>query len=165
MRRYRIFAVLLALGAVQAAELAAAQQKFLGKFKNWFAYREDQGAVRLCYIASIPKKETGKYTKRGETYILVTHRPHKSERDVFELNAGYTYKKNSAVTLNIDGQITKLVTSDANAWAKTNKTDRALAAAMAKGRQLIVTGISSRGTKTTDTYSLAGFTAAYRVIG
>ena len=36
---------------------------------------------------------------------------------------------------------------------------------MAKGRQLIVTGYSSRGTKTTDTYSLAGFTAAYKAIG
>ncbi|MEE2761375.1 MAG: invasion associated locus B family protein [Pseudomonadota bacterium] len=165
MRRCRIFAVFLALGAVQATELAAAQQKFLGEFKNWFAYREDQGAVRLCYIASIPKKETGKYTKRGETYILVTHRPHKSERDVFELNAGYAYKKNSTVTLNIDGQITMLVTSGGSAWAETDKTDRALAAAMARGQQLIVTGISSRGTKTTDTYSLAGFTAAYRVIG
>ena len=165
MRLYKILAVLLVLGGGQIAEPALAQQKYLGNFKNWFAYREDQGAVRICYIASIPKNETGKYNKRGETYILVTHRPHESKQDVFELNAGYTYKKNSAVNLNIDGQLTKLITKDGRAWAETAKADRSLAAAMAKGRQLIVTGISSRGTKTIDTYSLAGFTAAYRAIG
>ena len=30
---------------------------------------------------------------------------------------------------------------------------------------MTVKGISGRGTKTTDTYSLKGFTAAYRTIG
>jgi hypothetical protein len=30
---------------------------------------------------------------------------------------------------------------------------------------MIITGFSSRGTKTIDTYSLSGFTAAYTAIG
>ena len=162
----RVFAnVMLVLTLVILSAPGFAQQKYLDEFKDWFAYREDQGEVRLCYIASIPKKETGKYTSRGETFILVTHRPNESKRDVFELQAGYTYKKQSQVTLNIDGTVTKLVTNGASAWSETDKSDRELAAAMAKGRQLIVTGYSSRGTKTTDTYSLAGFTAAYKAIG
>ena len=136
----RVFAnVMLVLTLVILSAPGFAQQKYLDEFKDWFAYREDQGAVRLCYIASIPKKETGKYTSRGETFILVT--------------------------LNIDGTVTKLVTNGASAWSETDKSDRELAAAMAKGRQLIVTGYSSRGTKTTDTYSLAGFTAAFKAIG
>ena len=161
----RVSGLLLVISLVIFSAPGFAQQKYLGEFKDWFAYREDQGAVRLCYIASIPKKEPGKYTSRGETFILVTHRPNESKRDVFELQAGYTYKKQSKVALNIDGTVTKLVTNGASAWAETNKSDRKLAAAMAKGRQLIVTGFSARGTKTTDTYSLAGFTAAYRAIG
>ena len=33
--------------------------------------------------------------------------------------------------------------------------------AMKKGIKLIVTGVSTRGTKTVDTYTLTGFTAAY----
>ena len=32
---------------------------------------------------------------------------------------------------------------------------------MKKGIELIITGISKRGTKTTDIYTLKGFTAAY----
>ena len=44
------------------------------------------------------------------------------------------------------------------AW--TNK-DKEVIYAMKKGVQLTVSGISKRGTKTTDTYTLNGFTAAY----
>ncbi|MBT3552144.1 MAG: hypothetical protein HOO19_12000 [Rhodospirillaceae bacterium] len=164
----QVRSALLALAVLAVAGLslpAFAQQKYLGEFKDWFAYRENKGPGRTCYIASIPKKETGKYTSRGETFILVTHRPGDAKRDVFELRAGYTYKKQSKVTLNIDGNVTKLVPIGASAWAETDKIDRALAAAMARGRQMMVTGFSARGTKTTDTYSLAGFTAAYRAIG
>jgi hypothetical protein len=35
---------------------------------------------------------------------------------------------------------------------------------MQSGSQMIVTGISGRGAKTSDTYSLLGFTAAYNAI-
>ena len=35
---------------------------------------------------------------------------------------------------------------------------------MKKGNQMIVTGVSARGTKTTDTYSLNGITAALKAM-
>ena len=166
MRRLNIpLGILFGLSALLISVPASAQQKYLGEFKDWFAYHEGSGADRICYIASIPKKETGKYSKRGETFILVTHRPGENERDVFELQAGYSYKKKSEVTVNIDGKVSKLFTAGGSAWARDKKSDRALAAAMARGRQMIVTGFLGRGTKTVDTYSLAGFTAAYKVIG
>jgi hypothetical protein len=37
-------------------------------------------------------------------------------------------------------------------------------AAMRDGKQMVVKGVSSRGTKTTDTYSLAGVSQAYDAI-
>ena len=36
---------------------------------------------------------------------------------------------------------------------------------MKRGRKMVVKGKSSRGTATTDTYSLTGFSAAYKAIG
>ena len=36
---------------------------------------------------------------------------------------------------------------------------------MIRGARLVVKGTSSRGTKTTDTYSLKGFSAAFKAIG
>ena len=42
--------------------------------------------------------------------------------------------------------------------------DKAVVAAMSKGASLTVQGNSSRGTPTVDTYSLQGFSAAYKAI-
>ena len=89
----------------------------------------------------------------------------KNKVDIFELVAGYTYKKDSGVTIKIGSQKFELFTSGGTAWAKTSNTDRALARAMKRGNTMTVAGTSSRGTKTLDTYSLKGFTAAYNAIG
>jgi invasion protein IalB len=79
--------------------------------------------------------------------------------------AGYTYKKDSGVTIKIGSQTLELFTSGGTAWAKKSRTDRALAKAMKRGNTMTVAGTSNRGTKTLDTYSLKGFTAAYNAIG
>ena len=41
------------------------------------------------------------------------------------------------------------------------KTDNEIVKAMIRGSQMLIEGTSSRGTETTDTFSLSGFTAAY----
>ena len=134
---------------------------------HWEAYKSGSGKSRFCFVGSEPIKKTGAYKRRDKTYVLVTQRPNdkKNKVDIFELVAGYTYKKDSGVTIKFGGQKFELFTSGGSAWAKTPKPDRALARAMKRGNTMTVTGISSRGTRTTDTYSLKGFTAAYNAIG
>ena len=134
---------------------------------HWEAYRSGSGTTRFCFVGSEPIKETGAYKRRDKTYVLVTHRPNdkKNKVDIFELVAGYTYKKGSTVTIRIGNQKFKLFTSGGTAWAETPKTDQALARAMKRGNIMTVVGTSSRGTRTLDTYSLKGFTAAYNAIG
>ena len=155
---------LFATSIVYAANAAAAQT-FVKTTGDWSAFKYGSGKSRSCYIASAPQKETGNYKRRGDTFVLVTHRPGEGARDVFELRAGYLYKKDSSVTVVIDGQNFDLFTQGSTAWAKDDKTDGALARAMIRGSKMRVTGISARGTKTVDTYSLRGFTAAYKIIG
>jgi hypothetical protein len=140
-------------------------QTLINNFSDWSAFTNGKGAAKTCYIASTPKKETGNYKARGNTYILVTHRPREQSHNVFELRAGYVYRKNSQVIVNIDGQIYKLFTDRGTAWANDAKADRSISNMMIRGKSLIVTGFSGRGTKTEDTYSLSGFTAAYKAIG
>lgn len=147
------------------AAASAAAQTFIKTTGDWSAFKDDSSKSRSCYIASAPKKETGNYKRRGDTFVLISHRPGESAWDVFELRAGYAYKKDSRVTLVIDGQKFDLFTQQSAAWAKDEKTDRALARAMIRGSKMIVTGTSARGTTTVDTYSLRGFTAAYKTIG
>ena len=50
-------------------------QTLIGDFGDWTAFTDGSGKNKVCYIASEPKKETGNYKRRGNVYVLVTHRP------------------------------------------------------------------------------------------
>ena len=57
-----------------------------------------------------------------------------------------------------------LFTLKDRAWAETPELDSKIVLAMKSGNKLLVSGTSSRGTKTEDTYSLFGFTASLKLI-
>jgi invasion protein IalB len=158
-----LFALSVAALSPTAIAWAAPQQKPLGTFGDWTAVT-DGGDKRLCYIGSAPKKAEGKYTTRGDAHVLVTHRPTDKVKGEVSVSAGYPYKEDKVAEVEIDGKKFKLFTRGENAWAYDAAADRAMVAAMKAGKQLIVRGTSSRGTATTDTYSLAGFTAALAAI-
>ena len=96
--------------------------------------------------------------------MLITHRPADKTRDVVSVVAGYSYKADSDVRVDIDGKNHTLFTHGERAWARDSATDRRLVDAMRSGRKMVVRGTSERGTATTDTYSLSGFTAAHQAI-
>ena len=158
-------AVALALAIFAAGSTAMAQGiERLGDFGDWNAYQFNENGNIACYIASAPTKAKGNYTKRGEVFSIVTHRPSESRRDEVSFIAGYTYKKDSSVEVSIGAESFKLFTQSDGAWAPDKEADAALVTAMIKGRGMVVKGTSSRETKTTDTYSLSGFTKAYKAI-
>lgn len=146
-------------------EARAAVPQVLGEYGDWVAYyyRDTSGAV--CYMASTPKKDEGKYTKRGDIYTVITHRPAENSFDVVNINAGYTYKKDAKVVIKIGAKtFDKLFASGDKAWAVSEKADKEIVEAMKKGNRMVIHGTSSKGTATKDTYSLKGFTSAYRAI-
>ena len=154
-----------ALGAAVlalAAGWAEAAPKFIAGNDHWGAYQSGAGSKRTCFVHGAPEKSRGKYTRRGKTYLQVTHRPGEKERHVASVTAGYIYKKGSGVELVVDGRKFSLFTHGDTAWGKDEKTDREIVRALKKGKKATVKGRSSRNTLTTDSYSLAGFTKAYR---
>lgn len=161
-----LLVVVAATGSAVVAPPAQAQDvTTLGKFRHWTAYTYDEGGGnKVCYIASQPQKDEGNYTRRGEIYAIVQHRPAEGTRNVFSIDAGYSYQDDSDVTVSIDGTRTfTLFTHKETAWA-SDEDDARLVEAMKAGGTMVVKGTSSRGTQTTDTYSLMGFTNAYNSI-
>ena len=148
-----------------ASSGAAAQQKTIGAFGDWTAVADGTGAKRICYVGSMPKKAEGKYKQRDDAHVLVTHRPAEKVTGEVSVTAGYTYRNGSTVDVDIGGKTFKLFSRNENGWAYDAAADKAIVAAMKAGSKMTVRGTSSRGTVTTDTYSLAGFSAAYHVIG
>lgn len=163
MKKILFMAIACGLAFCGAAE--AASPKLIGEYNDWSAYYYQEGKNLVCYMASSPKKDEGKYTSRGNIYVVVTHRPGEKSFDVVNFVAGYTYKKDSAVQVKIGKKvIDRMFVDQDKAWAINEKVDKELVTAMKNGERMIVHGTSSRGTETKDTYSLSGFSAAYRAI-
>lgn len=142
----------------------APQPKAIGQFDDWAAVTFEEEGNLVCYMTSEPQNMEGDYTQRGRVYALVTHRPANDSLNVVTFIAGYTYDSGSEVTAEIGDLEFTLFTQDDGAWAVDGDTDQKLVEAMRKGRDMVVRGVSSRGTKTTDTYSLMGFSRAYGAI-
>jgi len=155
-------ALLIALVAVPVAQ--AQGIKTIGIFGDWSAFQFSEDGNPACYMSSEPTKATGDYKQRGEVFAIITHRPAEKRIGEVSIIAGYTFQKDSPVALAIGQQGFELFTQDDGAWAPDAATDKKLVQAMKKGNRMVVKGTSSRGTLTTDTYSLKGFTKAYGAI-
>lgn len=142
----------------------AQEPRVLAVHGDWTAYVFTENGNKVCYMASQPIKAEGKYSKRGDIFALITHRPAEDSRDVFSYITGYTYKPNSNVTVKIGSKSFSLFTQNDMAWTVDDKTDRDLAEGIRNGSRMVVTGRSSRGTLTTDTFSLKGSSAAHDAI-
>ena len=113
-----------------------------------------------CYIGSLPiKSDLPETKKRGENYILV-YKIIGSEENIVQVEAGYQYNLDKDIIVKIDNAPFEFYsTEDSSETAWTNNDDKVVYA-MKKGLELVLSGQSSRGTITNDTYTLTGFTSA-----
>ena len=120
---------------------------------------EDRGvwqkSSNSCAIAQRPLKEEGDCTSRGKTFFVV-----QKMSDVIQvyIEAGYPYK-DQYIKVSIDGVDHTFFPDNKTAWSLDD--DRKIIEAMKAGIDMIIEGTSSRGTLTTDTYTLKGFTRAF----
>jgi hypothetical protein len=146
------------LTAVLAASPAFADTaKSLGKFGDWQSFAYSDKAGKVCYAASSPKRSTNNPKGRGDAFVTITHRPSDKSFDVVSITAGYTFKKDAAVEIDVGGSKFDLYTQADTAWSRA---DKAVVAAMAKSKSLVVHGSPVKGEATVDTYSLDGFPKA-----
>jgi len=109
-----------------------------------------------CSIFQIPVSEKGDYSKRGTVLFYVFK---DDSTEYVRIDAGYPYDPNKYVKVSIDGNNFQFFGEIDSAWSM--KDDRLIIDAMKAGKALTVVGYSQRGTETTDTYTLIGFTNAY----
>lgn len=162
IQNFLLLSVLLGLCVVFIpSQVLAGQPRLMATYGDWEVYVFFEDNNKVCYMASQPKFKEGNYTKRGEPFALITHRPADNTRDVFSYLTGYTYDAGSEASVEIDGQDFTLFTQDETAWGPDAETDRKLVRAIRDGSKMVVKGTSSRGTLTTDTFSLKGSSKAY----
>ena len=147
-----------------ASAADAQEPRRLGTYGEWTAYTFVENGNKVCYMASQPNKAEGDYTRRGDVFALITHRPGENTKNVFSYMTGYGYKPGSDATVKIGSDTYTLFTQDETAWTPDPQSDNRLASAIRRGVNMIVKGTSARGTVTTDTFSLKGSAAAHDAI-
>lgn len=164
LQALKIFTIGLLLGLPGLSGASAQDVTVIGTHGAWtaYSYQEDSGLV--CYMASEPTKAEGNYTRRGDVFALVTHRPSEDSIDVVSIVAGYPYKENSDATVRVGSSSFDMFTHGERAWNRDEATDKTMVQTMIRGSSMTVKGTSGRDTLTTDTYSLSGFTAAHKDI-
>lgn len=144
---------------------ADTEPKQIGVFDDWLAYSYDAADSKVCYISSIPKASEPKNAKRDPAFFLVTHMPGRKPPVKGEVSTiiGYPFKEGEIVKLSIDEQDYEMFSKGDTAWVDTG-SDKKVVAAMKAGKSLKIEGTSWRGTRTVDTYSLMGISAALDAI-
>ena len=118
-------------------------------------------ADEYCYIGSLATEtDLPSDKKRGDFYVLV-YKNIGNPDTIVQIEAGYSYKVSSDIIISIDKGEYKFYTTEDLPTAAWTEEDSKVIFAMKKGLKLKVTGESSRGTITNDTYTLTGFTAEY----
>ena len=121
--------------------------------ESWNFVKSDE----YCLIQSSPiKTDIPEGKIRGEHGIIV-YTMHKNPELIVQITAGFDYKSSSSIEVQIDNGSYDFYTDSDTAWALD---DKKVIFAMKKGLELVVTSISSKGTKVIDKYTLKGFTSA-----
>ena len=137
----------------------------LGQFEHWSAQSFEVDGELVCSMWSQPQLDEGKYTRRGDIFVWITHRPKRETTNRVSFEMGYPIKAGLQLKVRIDGEDYSLFTDGSTAWNIDKAADTKMVRAMRAGKEMEVKGVSRRGTDTRDVYSLKGFTAAHRAIG
>ena len=165
MKKFLLFFLMLFSVPCNAQNLIDAKKvEHIGVFDDWNAYIFNNKKDKVCFVASMPLKSTGEYTRRGDVFLMVSHRPNEQLYDVLTFVAGYTFMPRSEVRFRVGNVKANLFTSEDTAWAKNLKTDEEIARAMNKSVRVTVRGLTIEGIETHDVFSMKGFNNAMEAI-
>jgi len=160
----KTFLTIASMAVMVGGPAMAQTPQLIGNFGDWAAYSFTENGSKVCYMVSQPTKAEGNYSKRGDIFALVTHRPSEKTKNVFSYITGYTYKNGSDVTVSTNDKKFTLFTQNDMAWTPDQATDNKLIEGIRKGSKMVVKGTSARGTLTTDSFSLKGSGGAHDAI-
>jgi hypothetical protein len=163
MRLIVLLSLILAMPVAASAQPKPKPEpgpKELGKFDDWIAATHQESGQTACYAFVRAKNSVPTLSGRGDVVLTVTERT--TGRDTVAIAAGFTFRKDAAVTVQVDTTGLDFYTAQSDAFARDGK---ATVAAFLKGGQALSRSPGPRdGQTVVDTFSLRGFSAAYAAI-
>ncbi len=131
-----------------------------GTFGDWSAYTATTGRSKICFAQSEPQSRSPATLKDTKAYLFVSFRPADNVRNEVAAVLNFKTKENGPASLAMGPTTYDLVTKGENAWVKAPSDEALAIGTMSKGGTMTIQATSAKGNKTTDRYSLAGFTQA-----
>ena len=141
---------------------AEAKPTLLAQFAAWGAYTASPGGKKVCFAIAKPATAETKPANRPRNapYMFVTTRPADKVTNEVSIEIGYPFKSGSEASAQVGTTTFALYTQGDGAWIKNKAEESHMVDTMRQGDTAVVQGESSRGTMTTDTYSLKGLSEA-----
>ena len=124
------------------------------------------GTPRECWAVSAPSETVNSrdgravQVRRGDIFLFATLRQGGGATAEISFTGGYPFAENSTVEMTIGTDVFQLIVDGEWAWAGSPEEDTRILAAMRRGQNAVMVARSARGTRTQDTFSLFGITAA-----
>jgi Invasion associated locus B (IalB) protein len=146
----------------EATVAASAEPTLVGQFGTWGAYVAAPGGRKVCFALAKPSsmKTVPPNRPRDPAYAFVSTRPAERVSNEVSVMIGYPLKPGSEATLEVAGNRYAMYTQGDGLWIKNAAEEDRMVDALRKGADVIIKGVSSRGTETIDTYSLKGLAQA-----
>lgn len=155
---------ILAAGIValiaSAAPANSQEAKLLETFNDWAAHANSGNGKKVCFVVSQPKDSEPKNVKRGPIFFYISMYPSENVPNEVSVKMGYPLRPEVNAEVKIGEAAFNLYTKDEGAFVEEREVENKLVQAMKAGAEMVVQGRSTRGTLTTDKYSLNGLTAA-----
>lgn len=151
-----------AAGAQESTNRVAAQT-------DWSVFVESDPTE--CWGVSAPKEQVNTRdgqpvtVRRGDALLFIAYRPGSNVEGEVSFTGGYPFADGSTVSMTIGDDSYDLFTEGEWAWPASPEEDAEIVASMRRGAEAVLVGRSARGTRTEDTFSLLGFTAALEEAG
>ncbi|AWM10580.1 MULTISPECIES: invasion associated locus B family protein [Bradyrhizobium] len=153
--------------APPAAVAGGAEPTLIGQFGTWGAYSATPNGKKVCFALAKPSssKTNPPNRPRDPAYAFVSTRPAEKVNNEVSVMIGYALKPGSESSVEVGGAAFAMYTQGDGLWIKNAAEEERMVEAMRKSADLVVKGVSAKGTETTDTFSLKGLAQALDKIG
>jgi hypothetical protein len=150
-----------------AAAAGGAEPTLVGQFGTWGAYTAMPNGKKVCFALAKPSssKSNPPNRPRDPAYAFVSTRPAEKVTNEVSIMIGYALKPGSESTLEVGGATYAMYTQGDGLWIKNAAEEERMVEAMRKSGDVVVKGVSAKGTETTDTFSLKGLAQALDRLG
>ncbi len=151
-----------AAAAATPAVAGGAKPTLLSQYGEWDAYTASPGGKKVCFAIAKPSSSetTPPDRPRNPSYMFISSRPADKVSNEVSIIIGYPFKPNSEATAEVGTISFALSTQQDGAWVKNATEEAHMVEAMRTGQSAIVKGVSVKGTRSTDTFSLRGLAQA-----